>query len=67
MKHQNLDSNLIGYNDQFEIDGIFSWILKDLMLINVAPASLATPSGVGLNSYSTASITGRLTGRFRAT
>jgi hypothetical protein len=65
MKHQNLDSNLIGYNDQFEIDGMYSWVLKEIMLINTAPPSLDSTVGVGLNNYSSQDITSRLTNQFR--
>ena len=32
MKHQNLDTNLIGYNNNFEDNGIFSWKFKKLEL-----------------------------------
>ena len=65
MKHQNLDTNLIGYNEQFEIDGMFSWVLKEIMLINTAPPSLDVSVGVGLNNYSAQDITSRLTNQFR--
>jgi hypothetical protein len=63
MKHQNLDSNLIGYNDQFQLNGIFSWKMKELILINVAPTVLDTPTGVALNNSSISSITNSLIGR----
>ncbi len=66
MKHQNLDSNLIGYNDQFQLNGIFSWKMKELILINVAPTVLDTPTGVGLNNSSISSITNSLIARLGA-
>ena len=66
MKHQNLDSNLIGYNDQFQLNGIFSWKMKELILINVAPTVLHTPTGVGLNNSSISSITNSLIARLGA-
>jgi hypothetical protein len=56
MKHQNLDSNLIGYNKQFELVGIFSWKMKEPILLNIAATSLDTPAGVRLNTYSSSSI-----------
>jgi hypothetical protein len=63
MKHQTLDSNLIGYNYQFEVKG-YSWMLKELILINVAPRGLAPRIGASLGSYSSQSIIGRITSRF---
>jgi len=66
MKHQNLDSNLIGYNEQFQLNGIFSWKMKELILINVAPRPLDTPAGVGLSSSSVSSIANSLIDRLGA-
>ena len=40
MKHQNLDTNLIGYNNNFEDNGIFSWKFKKLELQRQAPEPL---------------------------
>ena len=40
MKHQNLDTNLIGYNNNFEDNGIFSWKFKKLELRRIEPPRL---------------------------
>ena len=40
MKHQNLDTNLIGYNNNFEDNGIFSWKFKKQELQRYEPEPL---------------------------
>ena len=40
MKHQNLDTNLIGYNNNFEDNGIFSWKFKKQELQRQEPPRL---------------------------
>ena len=40
MKHQNLDTNLIGYNNNFEDNGIFSWKFKKRELRRQEPEPL---------------------------
>jgi len=60
MKHQNLDSNLIGYNDQFTFPLTFSWKRKERILLNLTPDSLVTLSSTPLNSYSPRDLTDAL-------
>ena len=64
MKHQNLDSNLTGYNDEFTLAGNFSWKMKETRLLNIPPESLQITSQVGLNNYSPQNITSSLTNQF---
>ena len=64
MKHQNLDSNLTGYNDEFTLAGNFSWKIKETRLLNIPPESLQITSQVGLNNYSPQNITSSLTNQF---
>ena len=64
MKHQNLDSNLIGYNNEFELDKRFSWVMKEPILLNIVPTPLTSSVGVSLNSYSGQDIISVLTGQF---
>ena len=64
MKHQNLDSNLTGYNNEFTLAGNFSWKLKEARLLNIPPAPLAVNSQVGLNNYSLDDITSALSNYF---
>ena len=61
MKHQNLDSNLIGYNNQFEVAGRFSWILKETILLNIVPDPLIASVGNSMTTYSAEEITRRMT------
>ena len=64
MKHQNLDSNLNGYNNEFTLAGNFSWKMKETRLLNIPPESLQITSQVGLNNYSPQNITSSLTNQF---
>ena len=64
MKHQNLDSNLTGYNNEFTLAGNFSWKLKEARLLNIPSAPLAVNSQVGLNNYSLDDITSALSNYF---
>ena len=64
MKHQNLDSNLTGYNNEFTLAGNFSWKMKETRLLNIPPESLQITSQVGLNNYSAQNITSSLTNQF---
>jgi hypothetical protein len=52
MKHQNLDSNLIGYNNQFELNNRFSWKMKEASLLNVPPPTVTASDGIDLDSSS---------------
>ena len=65
MKHQNLDSNLTGYNNEFTLAGNFSYKMKEANLLNVIPDNLEITSSVSLNNYSSQDITGRLNSQFR--
>lgn len=67
MKHQNLDSNLTGYNNEFTLAGNFSWKMKETRLLNIPPESLQITSQVGLNNYSPQNITAALTNTFANT
>jgi len=67
MKHQNLDSNLTGYNNEFTLAGNFSWKMKETRLLNIPPESLQITSQVGLNNYSAQNITSALTNLFANT
>ena len=64
MKHQNLDSNLTGYNNEFTLAGNFSWKLKEARLLNIPSAPLAVNSQVDLNNYSLDDITSALSNYF---
>ena len=64
MKHQNLDSNLTGYNNEFTLAGNFSWKLKEARLLNIPAESLQVNSQVGLNNYSLREITSALNSFF---
>jgi hypothetical protein len=64
MKHQNLDSNLTGYNNEFTLAANFSFKMKEARLLNVIPDSLEITSSVSLNNYSSQDITGRLNSQF---
>jgi hypothetical protein len=64
MKHQNLDSNLTGYNNEFTLASNFSFKMKEARLLNVIPDSLEITSSVSLNNYSSQDITGRLNSQF---
>ena len=64
MKHQNLDSNLTGYNNEFTLAGNFSWKLKEARLLNIPAESLQVNSQVGLNNYSLQEITSALNSFF---
>ena len=61
MKHQNLDSNLIGYNNQFELNNRFSWKFKDAILLNITPPPLTSSPGVSIVTYSPSDLTSILT------
>ena len=45
MKHQNMDTNLLGYNELFKQNKNFSWILKPESLTNVSAAPLTPARG----------------------
>jgi hypothetical protein len=45
MKHQNMDTNLLGYNELFKENKNFSWILKPESLSNVSAAPLTPAQG----------------------
>jgi hypothetical protein len=64
MKHQNLDSNLTGYNNEFTLASNFSFKMKEARLLNVIPDNLEITSSVSLNNYSSQDITGRLNSQF---
>ena len=64
MKHQNLDSNLTGYNNEFTLAGNFSWKFKEARLLNIPAESLQVNSQVGLNNYSLQDITSALNSFF---
>lgn len=66
MKHQNLDSNLEGYNNEFTLAGNFSWKMKEANLLNIPPDSLEITSQVRLNNYSSQDITSALNNQFRS-
>ena len=48
MKHQHLDNNLLGYNQNFKDNNNYSFIIKKGELINVVPESLARPMGISI-------------------
>jgi len=50
MKNQNNDNNLIGYNNNFDISGGFSWKMKPSTLINMAPLNFNNPPGIVLGN-----------------
>lgn len=66
MKHQNLDSNLEGYNNEFTLAGNFSWKMKEANLLNIPPDSLEITSQVRLNNYSSQDIISALINQFRS-
>ena len=45
MKHQNMDTNLLGYNQLFKENKNFSWIHKPLALMNESATPLTTYQG----------------------
>lgn len=42
MKHQNVDNNLLGYNARFKLKNNYSWIKKDIALLNESAPNIPT-------------------------
>jgi len=62
MKHQFLDNNLLGYNDNFKNKGDYSFTLKTQNLINVPVSRLNSEAGITITTPDEASTQDSITG-----